>query len=45
MTGEGASYEERTTRTAQLVDQLHAIVEELEALHPGRRFPLDGHLI
>jgi hypothetical protein len=28
-----------------LVDQLHAIVEELELLHPGRKFPLDGHLV
>lgn len=32
-----------TARTADLVDQLHAIVEELERRHPGRRFPLDGH--
>lgn len=36
---------ERTERTAELVDQLHAIVRELEAMHPGRRFPLDGHLV
>jgi hypothetical protein len=36
---------ERTARTADLVDQLHAIVEELERLHPGRKFPLDGHLV
>lgn len=28
-----------------LVDQLHAIVTELEAMHPGRKFPLDGHLV
>jgi hypothetical protein len=28
-----------------LVDQLHAIVEELELLRPGRTFPLDGHLV
>ena len=35
----------RTARTAELVDQLHAIVTELEAMHPGRRFPLDGHLV
>ena len=35
----------RTARTAALVDQLHAIVAELEAMHPGRRFPLDGHLV
>ena len=34
-----------TARTADLVDQLHAIVEELERRHPGRRFPLDGHLV
>src|SRR3954465_9682771 len=38
-------HRDRTTRTAELVDQLHAIVEELEAMHPGRRFPLDGHLV
>lgn len=37
--------ESRTARTAQLVDQLHAIVAELETMHPGRRFPLDGHLV
>lgn len=36
---------ERTRKTAVLVDQLHAIVEELEGLHPGRKFPLDGHLV
>ena len=35
----------RTARTAELVDQLHAIVAELESMHPGRRFPLDGHLV
>jgi hypothetical protein len=38
-------YADRTGRTAELVDQLHAVVEELEALHPGRKFPLDGHLV
>ena len=37
--------EARSARTAQLVDALHAIVAELEAIHPGRRFPLDGHLV
>src|SRR3954451_11809986 len=36
---------ERTARTAELVDQLHAIVTELEGMHPGRKFPLDGHLV
>lgn len=36
---------QRTERTAVLVGQLHAIVEELEAMHPGRKFPLDGHLV
>lgn len=36
---------QRTARTAELVDQLHAIVMELEQMHPGRRFPLDGHLV
>jgi hypothetical protein len=35
----------RTARTAELVEQLHAVVEELEAMHPGRKFPLDGHLV
>src|SRR5436190_19232526 len=35
----------RTARTAELVDQLHAIVTELEEMHPGRKFPLDGHLV
>lgn len=35
----------RTARTAVLVDQLLAIVTELETMHPGRRFPLDGHLV
>jgi len=35
----------RTARTAELVDQLHSIVTELERMHPGRRFPLDGHLV
>lgn len=35
----------RTERTAALVGQLHAVVEELEALYPGRKFPLDGHLV
>jgi hypothetical protein len=41
----GESRAIRTARTAALVDQLHAIVDELEAMHPGRRFPLDGHLV
>jgi alkanesulfonate monooxygenase SsuD/methylene tetrahydromethanopterin reductase-like flavin-dependent oxidoreductase (luciferase family) len=36
---------DRTRRTAELVDQLHAVVDELEKLHPGRKFPLDGHLV
>lgn len=35
----------RSARTAELVDRLHAIVVELETMHPGRRFPLDGHLV
>lgn len=38
-------FADRTKRTAELVDQLHAVVEELEKLHPGRKFPLDGHLV
>ncbi|MUL48450.1 hypothetical protein FZI85_27275 [Mycobacterium sp. CBMA293] len=36
---------DRTARTAELVTQLHEIVVELEELHPGRKFPLDGHLV
>ena len=40
-----AGHAARTARTAALVDRLHAIVDELEAMHPGRRFPLDGHLV
>ena len=35
----------RSARTAELVDRLHAIVVELEAMNPGRSFPLDGHLV
>lgn len=38
-------HSERSVRTAELVDRLHTIVDELEAMHPGRRFPLDGHLV
>jgi hypothetical protein len=38
-------FADRTKRTAELVDQLRAVVEELEKLHPGRKFPLDGHLV
>jgi hypothetical protein len=40
-----AGHAKRTARTAQLVDQLNRIVLELEQMHPGRRFPLDGHLV
>ncbi|HZN82462.1 MAG TPA: hypothetical protein VFC01_22705 [Mycobacterium sp.] len=43
--GEPSDHEERTRQTALLVDRLHAIVEELELLHPGRKFPMDGHLV
>lgn len=38
-------YAARTARTAELVAQLHAIVGELEQLHPGRSFTPDGHLV
>jgi len=38
-------HRDRSTRTAVLVDQLHAIVKQLEEMHPGRKFPLDGHLV
>ena len=36
---------ERSARTAELVEKLHEIVEELESMHQGRKFPLDGHLV
>lgn len=36
---------DRTARTAVLADRLHAIVTELEEMHPGRKFPLDGHIV
>src|SRR5260221_8338174 len=42
---ESVSHDDRATRTAALVEQLHDIVDQLEAMHPGRRFPLDGHLV
>ena len=35
----------RTARTAELIEQLLAVVQELEDMHPGRKFPLDGHLV
>ena len=35
----------RLERAMGLAVQLGEIVNELEALHPGRRFPLDGHLV
>lgn len=40
-----SDHKDRTARTALLVEQLHAVVEELQAMHPGRKFPLDGHLV
>lgn len=43
--GGPVDHTKRTARTAELVDQLHAIVTELETMHPGRKFPLDGHLV
>lgn len=42
---EATDHGDRTARAAVLVDQLHAIVEDLEAMHPGRKFPLDEHLV
>lgn len=36
---------ERLARTGQLVGELHAIVDKLEELYPGRRFTPDGHLV
>lgn len=35
----------RTARTAEFVEQLLAVVQELEDMHLGRKFPLDGHLV
>jgi hypothetical protein len=35
----------RTARTAELIEQLLSVVFDLEAIHPGRKFPLDGHLV
>lgn len=35
----------RNAHTAELIEWLHAVVAELEAMHPGRKFPLDGHLV
>jgi hypothetical protein len=43
--GSRIDHSARTARTAQLVEQLHSVIEELEAIHPGRKFPLDGHLV
>lgn len=43
--GDRTDHPARTARTAELVEQLHAVVAELEAMHPGRKFPLDGHLV
>lgn len=39
------NHQDRSERTAVLVAQLLDIVAELEAMHPGRKFPLDGHLV
>lgn len=36
---------ERLARTGQLVSELHAVVDRLEELYPGRRFTPDGHLV
>ena len=35
----------RTARTEALIAQLLEVVHELELMHPGRKFPLDGHLV
>lgn len=40
-----SDHRERSRRTAELVEDLHRVVTELEAMHPGRKFPLDGHLV
>jgi hypothetical protein len=40
-----AEYGARNTRTGELIEQLVAVVQELERMHPGRKFPLDGHLV
>lgn len=36
---------DRLARTAELVSELHAVVDRLEELYPGRRFTPDGHLV
>jgi hypothetical protein len=43
--GEHVDFDTRSRRTEELVTELHAIVSELEELHPGRRFTPDGHLV
>ncbi len=45
MTTDAIDHAARSARTAHLVEQLHDIVSELEEMHPGRKFPLDGHLV
>ena len=35
----------RTARTGELIEELLGVVRELEDLHPGRKFALDGHLV
>lgn len=35
----------RTRRTEELIAQLVTIVAELESMHDGRKFALDGHLV
>jgi hypothetical protein len=35
----------RMRETAGLLREIYAIVEKLEALHPGRSFKPDGHLV
>lgn len=42
---DSADHGNRTARAMRLMAQLGDILAELEALYPGRRFPLDGHLL
>ncbi len=47
MSGENLEYDfvTRSARTTALIQQLLNVVRELEQMHPGRKFPLDGHLV
>ncbi len=36
---------DNATAIAERVHELYRIVDELERMHPGRKFSLDGHLV